>query len=74
MNIIYDNKTDTLRIEFLDTPSTKPREHDGILTHHTSDGALASIEIPNISRTVPLEAFKKTYLDLPTCSGEGIIE
>ena len=73
MNIIYDQETDTLRIEFLDEPS-KHQEHDGILIQRTSDGALATIEIPNISRTVPLEAFKKTYLDLPTCSEEGIIE
>ena len=43
MNIIYDEDTDTLRIEFPGRPALK-NEHDGIITHLTVDGKLVALE------------------------------
>lgn len=69
MNITYNQKTDTLCIRFLDN-STQSLEHNSILIHRTTDGNLAALEIPNISKSIPLDSFKEIHLDLPTRSEE----
>ena len=71
MNITYNQQTDTLRIEFLEK-SSHFTDLDGILIHRTSRGKLATIEIQNSSRKIPIEAFKNVLIDLPTQSEEAI--
>ena len=73
MNIIYDQETDTPRIEFLDEPS-HATNHNGIVIRRTSNGQVTTIEIQNSSGMIPIEAFNHISLDLPPRSKEAIEE
>ena len=66
MEIVYDQETDSMDIEFQKGKYEVSKEiAEGIIIDYTKDGRIISIEILNASKRMPKESMKGVLVKLP---------